>query len=1019
MAECGAPRCLHEKRLIRRELLRWSRNTTLLLGLERVLEELMGESAWLKVRSDLYPESASEETPSVAEAEEPQDWDPVAPCFVCQGKSQGTLQVQTETAPPSEGTVSEGGTTTPHPQGGALDSPAPPEDLTVQNSRHHKHDQEDSGCTEVTLDLSISRSPSTPSSQSPFLGGLPKTYLGGLVGSSGGALGGHLGRTVGAMGGLGPEATPRLPLDLYTANLPPHLLQWILQSHLHQLARVHQAQHDGPEIVADDKDQQPLDLSAKSQMLQVKPEFKTSISCSSPSALSSSNSHLFPYERIKAGCRCGCRSGSSSCVDQPDCRQTNDNGGGRRRGDMSKRSYTEEELQAALRDIQSGKLGTRRAAVIYGIPRSTLRNKVYKLAMERERNKKLAEQSVPPVLQDTKQFPPYQNGVIGAGTGPLNNDNTGEDPDASPESFRALLKSKMAEKLKELDRRGICGEDNEKVAESALKYLMENIPKLALNKDNKEISTEILSSISFYPQLSDFIKRVVEERYNEELQRSKSRLNGSVDIHAVNGFNDENCDLTVPSYSPSCNGQQPKGDSESLTRDSNNSSQPLISSLQNSNLKEMIAQMIGQKLGCEVPLGKEEKLGSSSSEKNQQLSLPFSVPRESLTKFCSEKRDHVQSSKKNSSASPTAAGGKGSRPKRGKYRNYDRDNLLKAVQAVQSGEMSVHRAGSFYGVPHSTLEYKVKERHLTRGKNKKEHGPSSCSPAAKIKKEIIRKSADTTTSTIDLTGDDPPKSDDNGDASPVIKKARVDSGAGSPYPSYPSLSTTPLSSSSSLTQTPVTSAPIIPSPFSLWNGAPMVPSFLTRYQQDPFYASQMIRRFQEAAAAKSQSESGTLTPPVSEQSTSPASGHAAQEPSPSPPYQGSVLDALLRGKASSVNSKLASSCSSNSNNTLPNSDTWQVSSSLLSLSKGVMTEHQKQQLGKEENSSTPPLIPPQGIVPFNTLYSLPVFAARNSLVAALQQRPSPRDSSSPEVDILPLPLVKESCHPTPVAADQP
>ncbi|XP_068251017.1 mushroom body large-type Kenyon cell-specific protein 1 isoform X2 [Palaemon carinicauda] len=981
-------------------------------GLERVLEELMGESAWLKVRSDLYPESASEETPSIAEAEEPQDWDPVAPCFVCQGKSQGTLQLQTETAP-SEGTVSEGGTTTPHPQGGSLDSPAPPEDLSVQNCHNHKNDQEDSDCTGVTIDLSISRSSSTPSSQSPFPGGLPKTYLGGIIGSSGVALGGDLGRTVGTMGGLGPEAAPRLPLDLYTANLPPHLLQWILQSHLHQLARVHQAQHDAPDIIADDKDQQPLDLSAKSHMLQVKPEFKSSLSCSSPNTISTSNSHLFPYERIKAAAAAAAAAASSNPADfkMPSNR-------GRRRGDMSKRSYTEEELQAALRDIQSGKLGTRRAAVIYGIPRSTLRNKVYKLAMERERNKKLAEQAAPPVLQDTKQFPPYQNGVIGAGTGQLNNDNPGDDTDASPDSFRALLKSKMAEKLKELDRKGICGEDNEKVAESALKYLMENIPKLALNKDNKEISTEILSSISFYPQLSDFIKRVVEERYNEELQRSKSRLNGSVDIHAVNGFNDENCDLTVPSYSPSCNGQ-PKGDSESLTRDSSNSSQPLISSLQNSNLKEMIAQMIGQKLGCELPLGKEEKSGSSSAEKNQPLSLPFSVPRESQTKFCSEKREQVQSSKKNSAPSPTSAGGKGSRPKRGKYRNYDRDNLLKAVQAVQSGEMSVHRAGSFYGVPHSTLEYKVKERHLTRGKNRKEHGSSSCSPAAKIKKEIIRKSADTTTSPIDLTGDDPPKSDDNGDASPIIKRARVDSGAGSPYPSYPSLSTTPLSSSSSLTQTPVTSAPIIPSPFSLWNGAPMVPSFLTRYQQDPFYASQMIRRFQEAAAAKSQSDSGTLTPPVSEQSASPSSGHPAQEPSPSPPYQGSVLDALLRGKASSINSKLASSCTSNSNSALPNSDTWQVSSSLLSLSKGVMTEHQKQQLGKEENSSTPPLIPPPGIVPFNTLYSLPIFAARNSLAAALQQRPSPRDSSSPEVDILPLPLVKESCHPTPVVADQP
>lgn len=65
-------------------------------------------------------------------------------------------------------------------------------------------------------------------------------------------------------------------------------------------------------------------------------------------------------------------------------------------------------------------------------------------------------------------------------------------------------------------------------------------------------------------------------------------------------------------------------------------------------------------------------------------------------------------------AAAAAAAGKGTRPKRGKYRNYDRDSLVEAVKAVQRGEMSVHRAGSYYGVPHSTLEYKVKERHLMR-----------------------------------------------------------------------------------------------------------------------------------------------------------------------------------------------------------------------------------------------------------------------------------------------------------------
>lgn len=72
------------------------------------------------------------------------------------------------------------------------------------------------------------------------------------------------------------------------------------------------------------------------------------------------------------------------------------------------------------------------------------------------------------------------------------------------------------------------------------------------------------------------------------------------------------------------------------------------------------------------------------------------------------------SSMNNQLNNATGTGGKGTRPKRGKYRNYDRDSLVEAVKAVQRGEMSVHRAGSYYGVPHSTLEYKVKERHLMR-----------------------------------------------------------------------------------------------------------------------------------------------------------------------------------------------------------------------------------------------------------------------------------------------------------------
>lgn len=648
--------------------------------------------------------------------------------------------------------------------------------------------------------------------------------------------------------------------------------------------------------------------------------------------------------------------------------------------------------------------------------------------MERDRNKKLAEQNNDARQADTPNFSQHYNGRSASGGGSVPD----EEMKASSECIRTLLQTKMVEKLEEISRKSGSVTDSRPAVEAALKHLLDNIPKLALNKDNVQASTEVLNSISFIPQLNDFVKKIAEDRYNEELQRSKLRLNGSVEIHAINGLKNDPCDLSVPSYSPSCNGLL-KGESDTTASDSNHSSQPLISSLSSPNLKEMIAQMIGQKLGCEVPTGKETPATS-----NSQLLPPTSSVRELQAKASADKQDQI----KKPHVSSTSSGGKGSRPKRGKYRNYDRDNLLKAVQAVQSGEMSVHRAGSFYGVPHSTLEYKVKERHLSRGKNKKENLPSSsCSPSVDRGRRdtgrSVRTQADTTvgpsdvsitsgdststqadtTSTIDLTGDDNSQSGESSGILPAVKKARMESEA-SPYSTFSPLSSTPLSSPP-VSATSLSSTPLLTSPFSIWSGTPLVPPFLSRYQQDPFYASQMIRRFQEAAVKSHTSNSSAM-----EREPSPVNSHDA---SATQPYQGSVLDALLRGKAAvtrtptTTAARPASMNSSTSTSTspLPSAETsWQVSSSLLSLTKGLVMEQQQ-----GEDASVPPLAQASGVMAFNPLYSLPNLATRTSLATALQKRSSPsdtlRDSSSPEVDIVPLPLVKEGRHPTPVAADQP
>ncbi|KAI4889247.1 hypothetical protein NFI96_027660 [Prochilodus magdalenae] len=55
-------------------------------------------------------------------------------------------------------------------------------------------------------------------------------------------------------------------------------------------------------------------------------------------------------------------------------------------------------------------------------------------------------------------------------------------------------------------------------------------------------------------------------------------------------------------------------------------------------------------------------------------------------------------------------GSKQPRKKRGRYRQYNTEILEEAIAVVMSGKMSVSKAQNIYGIPHSTLEYKVKER---------------------------------------------------------------------------------------------------------------------------------------------------------------------------------------------------------------------------------------------------------------------------------------------------------------------
>ncbi|RZC34128.1 mushroom body large-type Kenyon cell-specific protein 1 [Asbolus verrucosus] len=389
-----------------------------------------------------------------------------------------------------------------------------------------------------------------------------------------------------------------------------------------------------------------------------------------------------------------------------------------------RRTYTEDELQAALRDIQSGKLGTRRAAVIYGIPRSTLRNKVYKLALERERESHL--NSSTPLKLDEEEVMDDEKELSGA-----------EEEKEVEKALQAPLcdilrfsNMEIPEALKAILQKGKEGQDGWAGLEhSEVGPYIQNLLLASQNllANQKPLDGAVLNSV-----VPEFVKRMITDDQlknngdNEKLTRPSP--SNSVITKIPKSESDMETDespsnviLKIPSFKPtsSKNGcdlfRSTVSDTGSMVSPpvtSESGSPPILpgKGMTIKDVKDVIAQSISQKFqqnlepsrrpimemdfkrgGFTPPLS-----GGISVIKTQELTRPYQPPPK---------------------PQPTAAsntGGKGTRPKRGKYRNYDRDSLVEAVRAVQRGEMSVHRAGSYYGVPHSTLEYKVKERHLMR-----------------------------------------------------------------------------------------------------------------------------------------------------------------------------------------------------------------------------------------------------------------------------------------------------------------
>ncbi|XP_054167531.1 mushroom body large-type Kenyon cell-specific protein 1-like [Oppia nitens] len=675
-------RCVGDHRHIRRELLKWHKNVAQLCGMERVAQELMGSKKWRKL---MTPFNGLEQI-------DPQDWSPYETCCLCETKLQSQYESTDSVVPPCD------------------------QSLDDQTSDDTKHGDKCSQCAGL----------STPNSKC-----------------------------------LCKSSHSSHPID------------------------------------------QPLDLSIHSRH--------------KGSTNGDLNSKKATHKRDI--------NNSIIKVPKPLTNTTtttiNTNTKAIKRNRLTtnttwKRTYSEEELEAALNDIQSGKLGTRRAAVIYGIPRSTLRNKVYKLALEKSNNgkRKVSPTSTTTTTIKSNNTSNSVNKKLSKSllinNNKSNNNNSNKSANhmnstlnhsvdeidnsamSASESLKQILKNAITQrantndiinknKTNDINSGGIgqalnnyipgvgfnsltdlyncealatiqmlstleCGQA---LAPLFTQFLL-NIHQLALANRQSGTNSDDINSLfnPNIPLLPELIQKLAEDQIVQTARTNSSQtlnlLNGDKSElqdkqqEEISGTGNNNVILKVPSYKPksttsaAVTGTEVKQSNEEQPNNGNSSDTEVVNALNTSSshtesderindefesksisMKDIIAKSISQRLYNSTTNAKFSTFANSEDSSSDAL-----VSDDKSDKFETFMPSDLKNSGNISDHSNPSTPEKRNRPKRGRYRNYNRDDLAKAVKAVQRGEMSVHRAGTLFGVPHSTLEYKVKERHLLRPKKR-------------------------------------------------------------------------------------------------------------------------------------------------------------------------------------------------------------------------------------------------------------------------------------------------------------
>lgn len=321
-------------------------------------------------------------------------------------------------------------------------------------------------------------------------------------------------------------------------------------------------------------------------------------------------------------------------------------------------NYTQDDLKLALQEVRQGKLGTRRAAMLYGIPRSTIRNHLHRMR-DRATPDEVSNSSTKPTpdLEDID----YNS-----------NDNAAK--------LRNFLRSRA---------RGGSGKT------------------LKMTKLQKCLDQAIIKDLV---HTCAFMKEKTKEENGEAKLKEKyqEHSKGAVGL-PQDLFEHLIVRLIEVERVQSLNGREHKKKATKFLKDTSLLKQPTLTTdvdMKVPDFKAMLASMNNSAVGH----------GSIVKKTTTEEAACLKMPPARMIK--TEDRSSSLSSNNNNNQGLLYDGSQDHaetrRNKRGRYRCYDGDSLLQAVDIVERGEMTIARASTYFGIPHSTLEYKVRERQLRR-----------------------------------------------------------------------------------------------------------------------------------------------------------------------------------------------------------------------------------------------------------------------------------------------------------------